>query len=77
MGVPTDFFMALPDKLAIVYSSLTGIDVDDATSLITCGGLIGPLETEVSVERMPADAVTESLRRARDDRQRRRCGYRR
>lgn len=56
----------LPDKLAIVYSSLTGIDVDDAMSLITRGGLVGPLETEVLVERMPDD-FTEALAAATDD----------
>lgn len=56
----------LPDKLAIVYSALTGIAVDDAIDFIVCGALVGPPETGVSVERMPAD-FTAALAAATDD----------
>lgn len=57
----------LPDKLAIVFATLGGLDFDGALELITYGGLIGPPETEVSVEQLPA-AFTECLADAhRDD----------
>lgn len=53
----------LPDKLALLFASLTGVDTDQALDLILLGFLTGPPECEVTVQRLPS-ALTNALANA-------------
>jgi len=60
----------LIDERALLFATLVGIAPDDAHEILGCCVLIGPLETEVSVEIFPRDftdalasAATSDLRR--------------
>jgi hypothetical protein len=55
----------LPDKLALLFASLTEIPADHAMDLILRGYLTGPPETEVTVQRLPV-ALTNALATADD-----------
>jgi hypothetical protein len=56
----------LPDRLAVAFSSLSGMVIDDALDLIMCGALIGPPVTEIAIQRLP-DAFTAALAKANND----------
>lgn len=43
----------LPDKLAVVFSTVAQISIEDALDLILCGDLAGPPDTEITVFLLP------------------------
>lgn len=57
----------LPDKLAILFATLTEIPTERALDLILRGFLTGPPETEVTVQRLPSSLTSALANAAHDD----------
>jgi hypothetical protein len=53
----------LPDKLALLFSSLTAVPEERALDLIMDGYLTGPPDTEITVQQLP-EALTSALANA-------------